>query len=90
MQYITFTQLRTKSSSLAKALEKGVEIKLVRRSVVLGRIIPDNDAKLKTINAKALEAKIQKLNLPRLTLKEIDRRYRIAMMKKHGQGLSRR
>ncbi len=88
MQYITFTELRTKSTNLAKALEKGEEVKLIRRSVVIGRVIPDKDAKLKTINAKNLEAKINKLNFPSLTLKEIDRRYRIAMMKKHGQGLS--
>ena len=88
MQYITFTQLRTKSNNLAKTLEKGEEVKLVRRSVVIGRVIPERDAKIKTINAKKLEAKINKLNLPSLTLKEIDRRYRIAMMKKHGHGLS--
>lgn len=88
MQYITFTQLRTESNNLAKALEKGEEVKLVRRSKVLGRVIPDKDSTIKTINAKKLEAKISKLNFPSLTLKEIDRRYRIAMMKKHGQGLS--
>lgn len=88
MQYITFTELRTKSNYLAKALEKGEEVKLIRRSKVIGRVIPDNDTKIKTINAKRLEAKIDGLDLPRLTLKEIDRRYRIAMIKKHGQGLS--
>lgn len=87
MQYITFTQLRTKSNNLAKALEKGEEVKLVRRSVVVGRVIPDKDTRIKTINAKKLEAKINKLDLPRLTIREIDRRYRIAMIKKHGQGL---
>lgn len=88
MQYITFTQLRTKSNKLAKALEKGEEIKLVRRSRVVGMVVPDKEAGIKTINAKKLEAKIQNLNFPSLTLKEIDRRYRIAMMKKHGKGLS--
>lgn len=88
MQYITFTQLRTKSSNLAKALDKGDEVKLIRRSVVVGRVIPDRDAKIKTISAKKLEAKINKLNLPSLSLKEIDRRYRIAMVKKHGKDLS--
>jgi len=88
MQYITFTELRTKSNNLARALKKGEEVTLVRRSAVIGRIIPDKDIKIKTINAKKLEAKINKLNFPKLTLKEIDRRYRIAMMKKHGQDLS--
>ncbi|MBI2338066.1 hypothetical protein HYU95_02685 [Candidatus Daviesbacteria bacterium] len=88
MQYITFTQLRTKSNKLAKSLEKGEEVKLIRRSEVIGRVIPEKETKEKIIDAKKLEAKIQKLDLPRLTLKEIDRRYRAAMMKKHGQGLS--
>jgi antitoxin (DNA-binding transcriptional repressor) of toxin-antitoxin stability system len=88
MEYITFTQLRTESNNLAKALRKGDEVKLIRRSVVVGRVIPYNNKKIKIINAKKLQAKIDELNLPKLTLKEIDRRYRIAMMKKHGQGLS--
>ena len=88
MQYITFTELRTKSSNLAKALEKGEEAKFVRRSKVVVRVVPDKDAKIKTINAKKLETTINKLNLPSLNSKEIDRRYRKAMMKKHGQSLS--
>ena len=88
MQYITFTQLRNKSNSVAKALEKGEEVKLIRRSVVVGTVVPDREAIIRIINAKKLETKINKLNLPRFSLKEIDRKYRIAMMKKHGQGLS--
>lgn len=87
MQTITTTQLRTKSKQLTETLEKGGEVKLIKRSKVIGRVIPDQETKLKTINAKRLAAKIQELDLPRLTLKEIDRRYRAAMMKKHGQGL---
>lgn len=88
MQYITFTQLRTKSNNLAKALSKGEEVKLVRRSIVVGTIMPDRDADVKTINAKRLAAKINALSLPSLSLREIDRRYRAAMLKKHGQDLS--
>ncbi len=88
MQYIKFTELRTKSNDLAKSLENGEEIKLIRRSVVVGKITPHKDSTIKTIDAKKLEAKIDELNFPSLTHKEIDRRYRIAMMKKHGQGLS--
>ncbi len=87
MEYITFTQLRTNTNNLAKALKRGDEIKLIRRSAVVGRVVPYSNKKIKTINAKKLQAKIDELDLPRLTLKEIDRRYRIAMMKKHGQGL---
>ena len=88
MQYITFTQLRTKADDLAKTLKRGEEVKLVRRSVIVGRVIPEGETQIKTIDARKLERKIANLKLPRLTLKEIDRRYRAAMMKKHGQGLS--
>lgn len=88
MQYITFTQLRTESNNLSKALEKGEEVVLIKRSKVLGRVIPGKETKIKVIDAKKLEDKINELNFPRLTIKEIDRRYRAAMMKKHGQSLS--
>ncbi len=88
MQYITFTELRTKTNSLGKALEKGEEIRLIRKSKLIGKILPDKNTSTKIIEAKKLQAKIDQLNLPSLTLKEIDRRYRIAMMKKHGQDIS--
>lgn len=88
MQYIKFTELRTNSRNLAKALERGEEVSLIRRSLVIGKIFPHTDSRIKTINAKKLEAQINDLDLPRLTMKEIDRRYRAAMLKKHGQGLS--
>ena len=88
MQYITFTQLRTRSNHLARALSKGEEVKLIRRSVVVGRIMPDRDTDMKTINAKKLAVKINALSLPILSLREIDKRYRAAMLKKHGQDLS--
>jgi len=87
MQYIKFTELRTKAAHLAKALERGDEVRLIRRSKIIGIVIPEKGTKLKTIDAKKLETKINDLALPRLTHKEIDRRYRIAMIKKHGQGL---
>lgn len=88
MQYITFTQLRTNSKELAKAIDEGREVELVRRSAVIGKIIPQSQSRLKIMNAKKLDEKIQKLGLPKLTLNEIDRRYRAAMMKKHGKDLS--
>ena len=88
MQYITFTELRTKSNNLAKALEKGEEIRLIRKSKVVGKIIPNNNTIIKTIDAKGLQTKIDQLELPSLTMEEIDKRYRAAMMKKHGQDIS--
>lgn len=87
MNYITTTQLRTKSTELVNALSKGDSVSLVHRSRVIGKVVPDNNREIKTINVKRLEYKINKLSLPKLSLKEIDRRYRIAMEKKHGKGL---
>ena len=88
MQYISFTELRTKARNLAKSLEHGEEINLVRKSRIVGKIIPNTSESIKTIDAKKLQAKIDRLNFPSLTMKEMERRYRAAMMKKHGQGLS--
>ncbi len=87
MNYITTTGLRTKSSSLVDSLKKGQAVSLIHRSTIIGKIVPASDANLKTIQAESLEVKIQKLDHPRLNLNEIDRRYRAAMMKKHGKGL---
>lgn len=87
MQVITTTQLRTRSKELVKALQEGRSVDLIHRSRVVGEIKPkiydpkpfDPDKFLKIV---------EKLNFPRLTLKQIEVRYRIAMMKKHGKGLS--
>ena len=87
MNYITTTDLRTKSKDILKALEEGRSINLIHRSKIVGEIKPASNINLKTINANLLEDKIQQLDLPRLTLKEIDRGYRAAMRKKHGKGL---
>lgn len=87
MQYITTTQLRTMSVDLVKTLCEGQEVLLLHRSKPIGNISPQTGGKI--IDSKRLEAKIAKLGLPSLTPKEIDRRYRAAMMKKHGQGFSR-
>ena len=87
MQTITFTELRKQSKKLKKALEEGKSIDLIHRSKVVGKIKPVGPQLVKIIDAKKLQKKIDKLDLPTLTLKEMDRRYRIAMMKKHGQGL---
>lgn len=88
MDYITTTDLRTKSSQLVKKLKSGESFSLIHRSKIIGKIMPDDNTILKTISGKKIEEKIKKLGLQRLTLKEIDRRYRQAMIKKHGKGLS--
>lgn len=87
MQVITTTELRTKSKELVKTLQEGRSIELIHRSRVVGEIKP------KIYDPKPFDpdkfAKIvKKLNFPKLSLRQIEVRYRAAMMKKHGQGLS--
>ncbi len=88
MNYITTTQLRTKSSEMIETLLSGHKIDLIHRSRVVGEIRPKAIYIPKRVSASSLMKKIDKLNFPRLTLDEIDRRYKIAMKKKHGKGLS--
>ena len=40
MQYITTTQLRTKTSSLISTLAQGLSVSLIHRSKVVGKIKP--------------------------------------------------
>lgn len=87
MNLITTTELRTKTSKLVESLLRGEEVDLIHRSKIVATIKPKEMQKTKRIDSKKLQEKIDKLNLPSLTLKETDRRYRIAMMQKHGQGL---
>ncbi|MDO8576759.1 MAG: hypothetical protein Q7R82_00270 [Candidatus Daviesbacteria bacterium] len=83
MQYITTTELRTKSKKLVEILREGRSVDLVHRSKVVGEIKP------KIYDPKPFDpdkfAKIvKKLNFPKLTPRQIKTRYRAAMMKKHG------
>lgn len=87
MQVITTTQLRTMSKALVKALQEGHSIDLIHRSKVVGEIRPKIYDPKPFDPDKFLKA-VERLNLPKLTPKQIDARYRAAMMKKHGKGIS--
>lgn len=87
---MTTTELRTKSAELVRLLGIGTGINLVHRSRIIGQVLPKGSQPVKTISAVKLQKKINELDLPGLTDEEIERRYRKAMMEKHGQGLSGR
>lgn len=83
MKIITTTQLRTKSKELVKTLQEGHSVNLIHRSKVVGEIRP------KTYDPKPFKMAqfikiVKKLNLPQLTRKQMEARYRAAMIKKHG------
>ena len=83
MQYITTTELRTKSKKLVETLREGQSVDLVHRSKVVGEIKPKIYDPKPFDPAKFLKI-VNKLNFPELTPKQIEARYRKAMMKKHG------
>lgn len=87
MQLISTTQLRTKSSQLIKTLEDGKTIDLIHRSRVIGRISPTL-AEPKPFDAKKFLKLSKKLNLPVLSYKEREGRYRKHLIEKYGQGIS--
>lgn len=88
MQTITMTELRTKPTELIRALRDGMVVDLIHRSKILGKVSPIEKFTFKKIDSFILQKKMDKLNLPKLTLSEIDRKYKNVMVKKHGQGLS--
>jgi len=91
MEFITTTQLRTMSPQLLAQLSLGRSVRLLHRSKMVATIKPA-EPESKILTAKDVEEIMQiakEINLPKLSDKEIDRRYRAAMMKKHGQHLSR-
>ncbi|MDO8452426.1 MAG: hypothetical protein Q7S79_01595 [bacterium] len=87
MQYITTTELRTKSKELIKSLKEGRSVDLVHRSDVVGEIKP-KIYNPKPFNPEKFAETVKKLNLPKLSYKERERRYRKHLMDKYGKGIS--
>ncbi len=86
MNYITTTDLRTKSSQLITSLLKGMEISLIHRSRIVGVIKPAQQSKKFDVNA--FKDAIKDLHLPRTTPVQREKLYRKHLMKKYGKGLS--
>lgn len=87
MQYITFTELRTKSSKLIEVLREGQSVDLIHRSKVVGEIRPKIYDPKPFDAAKFLKI-VKKLNLPNLSRRQMEARYRKHMMEKYGKGIS--
>lgn len=89
MQYITTTQLRTESSNVVKTLKEGSGLRLIHRSKIIGDIMPVNEPKpLTREDIELLKKTARELNLPKLSYKQREERYRAHLMKKYGKGLS--
>lgn len=87
MDYITTTELRTKSKQLVKALKRGEAVQLIYRSKLIGNFRPATESK--PFNAKRFKELVEKLNLPYLSYKQREKNYREEMERKHGKGIFR-
>jgi len=89
MEYITTTDLRTKSSQLITTLKKGGKVSLIHRSKVVGIIEPKREPKVFTKESiQRLKKLAEQLNLPKTSYKQRERIYREHLTKKYGKGLS--
>ncbi len=89
MEYITTTNLRTKSSQLVNALKKGSKVSLIHRSQIIATIEPIKYAEAPPVTAEKLRAFIKKMKpqklIPRSRREEI---YSKHLKQKYGKGLS--
>lgn len=84
MEYITTTGLRTKSTQLVSSLSRGNTISLIHRSKIIGEIQPKKEERVLTkTDIKQLKKLANLLNLPKLSYKERERRYRKHLMGKY-------
>lgn len=90
MNIVTSTELRTKIPQVIATLLAGGKIDLIHRSKLIGQIKPQKDqAKpLTEKDIKEIISAAKRLNLPKLTDKQIEARYRKHLKEKYGKGLS--
>ncbi len=89
MQYITTTELRTKSSKLVRTLRDGGTLRLIHRSHVIGEILPTYEPK--PFDPDKFEKFLNGIKPKKLILKkDRDKIYRKHLEEKYGKGLLRR
>ena len=89
MQFITTTELRTKSKELVRTLKEGRPVELIHRSQVVGEIKPKDPKKPFTIkDIKQLQRLSEAMNLSKLSYKARDKRLRKILTEKYGQDIS--
>lgn len=90
MNYITSTDLRTKTPDLLNTLLLGEEIELIHKSKVVATIVPKK-YEGKAFSKRDMETMIaatKKLKIPNLSESEREKNYRTHLVKKYGKGLS--
>lgn len=87
MNLITTTELRTQIPKVIATLLAGRSVELIHRSKVIGEIKPKMRIP-KPFDPDRFIAAISKLNLPKLSDKQLENNYRKHMINKYGKGLS--
>lgn len=87
MDMVTSTEIRTKMPEVIATLLAGRSLELIHRSKVIGEIKPKMRIP-KPFNPEHFIAAVSKLNLPKLTDKQLKQNYRKHIMKKYGKSLS--
>lgn len=87
MNYITTTELRTRSTELIGALRRGTSVKLIHRSKVVGEFKPQTDQS-KLFDANRVKKIVKKLNLKTYSYAQREKIYRDHLMNKYGKGIS--
>ena len=87
MQYITTTELRTKSTKLVKTLKEGGALRLIHRSKVIGEILPTYEPK--PFNYDLFEKFLDSIKPKKLIpKKDREKIYRKHLEEKYGKSLS--
>ncbi|MCB9801973.1 MAG: hypothetical protein H6774_02695 [Pseudomonadales bacterium] len=90
MQYISTTDLRTQTSQLIAALDRGEEVTLIHRSKVRGKILPyKNKRNVVAFDAQKFEQFVADLSeLPPESHTEREKNYKAHLRKKYGSDFS--
>lgn len=89
MNYITTTELRTKSSALVQKLLSGEEVTLIHRSKIIGEIVPKEVELKKPIDPKKFASALKNLEpKKKVSYKQLMKNYEHYMMYRHGPNLS--
>lgn len=88
--YITTTDLRTKSSKLVETLKRGQRVSLIHRSKVIGKIEPVQDVNPSIVfDVNKFKKFLERLGpLEHLSVREREKRYRKQLQEKYGKNLS--
>ena len=89
MDYITTTNLRTKSTELVQSLRQGKKVSLIHRSQVIGVIEPKKEEEPVKFNPEKFRAAIKGMMPKQLVPKsQRDKVYRKHLEEKYGKGIS--